>query len=93
MTDDNFHKLSLSGSFERVAKVAKEREAFNEQMAATATYAVLADKLARYSRILAGDYHPEDKEAARFHAKDACLSNLPTIIAALRANAIEGAAP
>ena len=33
MADDNFHKLALSESFERVAKVAKEREAFNEQMA------------------------------------------------------------
>ena len=32
MTDDNFHKLALSESFERVAKVAKEREAFNEAM-------------------------------------------------------------
>lgn len=30
---NKFHKLALSGSFERVAKVAKEREAFNEQMA------------------------------------------------------------
>lgn len=89
---ENFHKLALNESIERVAQVAKERDAFNDQMAATATYAVLADKLARYSRILAGDYHPEDKEAARFHAKDACLSNLPTIIAALRANAIEGIA-
>lgn len=34
MTDNNFHKLALSESFERVAKVAKERDAFNEQMAA-----------------------------------------------------------
>lgn len=33
MTDDNFHKLALNGSFGRVAKVAKERAAFNEQMA------------------------------------------------------------
>lgn len=32
MTDDNFHKLALNGSFERVAKVAEERAAFNEQM-------------------------------------------------------------
>ena len=32
MTDDNFHKLALSESFERVAKVAEERAAFNEQM-------------------------------------------------------------
>ena len=32
MTDDNFHKLALSESFERVAKVAEEREAFNEAM-------------------------------------------------------------
>lgn len=37
MTDDNFHNLALNESFERVAKVAKEREAFNEQMAAKAT--------------------------------------------------------
>lgn len=29
MTDDNFHKLALSESFERVAKVAEERAAFN----------------------------------------------------------------
>ena len=33
MTDDNFHNLALNESFERVAKVAKERDAFNEQMA------------------------------------------------------------
>ena len=33
MTDDKFHKLALSESFERVAKVAEERAAFNEQMA------------------------------------------------------------
>ena len=32
MTDNNFHKLALSESFERVAKVAKERDAFNEAM-------------------------------------------------------------
>ena len=33
MTDNNFHKLALSESFERVAKVAEERQEFNEQMA------------------------------------------------------------
>ncbi len=33
MTDDNFQNLVLSESFERVAKVAEERAAFNEQMA------------------------------------------------------------
>jgi hypothetical protein len=33
MTDNNFYKLALSESFERVAKVAEERAAFNEQMA------------------------------------------------------------
>ena len=33
MTDDNFQNLSLNESFERVAKVAKERAVFNEQMA------------------------------------------------------------
>ena len=32
MTDDNFQKLALNESFERVAKVAEERAAFNEQM-------------------------------------------------------------
>lgn len=32
MTDDNFHKLSLNESFERVAKVAEERQAFNKAM-------------------------------------------------------------
>jgi len=32
-TADNFHNLPLSESFERVAKVAKERDAFNEAMA------------------------------------------------------------
>ena len=32
MADDNFHKLSLNGSFERVAKVAEERQAFNKAM-------------------------------------------------------------
>jgi hypothetical protein len=30
-TSDNFHNLPLSESFERVAKVATERQAFNEQ--------------------------------------------------------------
>ena len=33
MTDDNFQNLALNESFERVAKVAKERQEFNEQMA------------------------------------------------------------
>ena len=33
MTEDNSQKLALSESFERVAKVAEERAAFNEQMA------------------------------------------------------------
>jgi len=32
-TADNFHNLPLSESFERVAKVAEERQEFNEQMA------------------------------------------------------------
>ena len=32
MTDENFQNLALNESFERVAKVAKERDAFNEQM-------------------------------------------------------------
>lgn len=32
MTDNNFQKLALSESFERVAKVAEERAAFNEAM-------------------------------------------------------------
>ena len=32
MTDDNFQKLALNESFERVAKVAEERAAFNEAM-------------------------------------------------------------
>jgi hypothetical protein len=31
-TADNFQNLPLNESFERVAKVAKERDAFNEQM-------------------------------------------------------------
>ena len=31
-SDNNFRNLPLSESFERVAKVAEEREAFNEQM-------------------------------------------------------------
>ncbi len=33
MTDNNSHKLALNESFERVAKVAEERAAFNKQMA------------------------------------------------------------
>ena len=33
MTDENFQNLALNESFERVAKVAEERAAFNEQMA------------------------------------------------------------
>ena len=36
-TSDNFHKLALSESFERVAKVAEERQAFNEAMATAET--------------------------------------------------------
>ena len=32
MTDDNFQNLPLNESFERVARVAEERAAFNEQM-------------------------------------------------------------
>jgi hypothetical protein len=32
VTDDNFQNLSLNESFERVAKVAEERAAFNEQL-------------------------------------------------------------
>ena len=36
MTDDNFHKLALSESFERVAKVAEERAAFNAGIEASA---------------------------------------------------------
>ena len=36
MTDDNFHKLALSESFERVAKVAEERAAFNAGIEAAA---------------------------------------------------------
>lgn len=32
MTDENSQKLALSESFERVAKVAEERAAFNEQI-------------------------------------------------------------
>jgi hypothetical protein len=31
-SDNNFQNLPLNGSFERVAKVAEERAAFNEQM-------------------------------------------------------------
>lgn len=30
---DKFHKLALNGSFERVARVAKERAEFNRLMA------------------------------------------------------------
>ena len=36
MTDNNSHKLALSESFERVAKVAKERAAFNAGIEAAA---------------------------------------------------------
>jgi hypothetical protein len=36
MTDDKFHKLALSESFERVAKVAEERAAFNVGIEAAA---------------------------------------------------------
>jgi hypothetical protein len=36
MTDNNFHKLALSESFERVAKVAEERAAFNAGIEAAA---------------------------------------------------------
>ena len=36
MADDNFHKLALSESFERVAKVAEERAAFNAGIEAAA---------------------------------------------------------
>ena len=40
MTDDNFQNLALNESFERVAKVAEERAAFNEQMALRAALEV-----------------------------------------------------
>ena len=36
MTNDKFHKLALSESFERVAKVAEERAAFNAGIEAAA---------------------------------------------------------
>jgi hypothetical protein len=36
MTDDNFQNLSLNESFERVAKVAEERAAFNAGIKAAA---------------------------------------------------------
>jgi hypothetical protein len=36
MTDDNFQNLSLNESFERVAKVAEERAAFNAGIEAAA---------------------------------------------------------
>lgn len=36
MTDNNFHKLALNESFERVAKVAEERAAFNAGIEAAA---------------------------------------------------------
>ena len=36
MTDDNFQKLALNESFERVAKVAEERAAFNAGIEASA---------------------------------------------------------
>ena len=35
-SDDNFHKLALNESFERVAKVAEERAAFNAGIEAAA---------------------------------------------------------
>ena len=41
-SDDNFHKLALNESFERVAQVAKEREAFNEQAALNDRKAIVA---------------------------------------------------
>jgi hypothetical protein len=43
---DNFQNLPLNESFERVAKVAEEREAFNEQMAANAQKAIIAKCIA-----------------------------------------------
>ena len=36
MTDNNFYKLALNESFERVAKVAEERAAFNAGIEAAA---------------------------------------------------------
>ena len=36
MTDNNFYKLALNESFERVAKVAEERAAFNAGVEAAA---------------------------------------------------------
>jgi hypothetical protein len=36
MTDNNFQNLALSESFERVAKVAEERAAFNDGIEAAA---------------------------------------------------------
>lgn len=51
MTDNNSQKLALNGSFERVAKVAKERAAFNEQMASAET-----DRLERELDITNADH-------------------------------------
>ena len=54
MTDNNFHKLALSESFERVAKVAEERAAFNAGIEAAAKAleadAKKCDCFARYER-------------------------------------------
>ena len=44
MKDDNFQNLPLNESFERVAKVAKERDAFNEQMKLRAALEALQEQ-------------------------------------------------
>jgi hypothetical protein len=56
MTDDNFHKLALSESFERVAKVAEERAAF----AAGVEAAAKPDPLVDIVEWLGGEWTPEE---------------------------------
>jgi hypothetical protein len=56
MTDDNFHKLALSESFERVAKVAEERAAFNAGVEAAAK----PDPLVDIVEWLGGEWTPEE---------------------------------
>jgi hypothetical protein len=56
MTDDKFHKLALSESFERVAKVAEERAAF----AAGVEAAAKPDPLVDIVEWLGGEWTPEE---------------------------------
>ena len=67
MTDENFQKLALNESFERVAKVAEERAAFNAGIDAAAK----PDPLVEIMEVLNGEWTPDEYANAIRAALDA----------------------